>query len=193
MPEETRTRIIQATMRLFNQYGPMVPMAKISQAAGVGAGTPFKYFKTKDELLQATYHYARESAYLVNRESPADQPDAEGIVKAIIRGILRWSALCPQELQYVRKYEDMACYDCFSPEFSRLYVGIIQELDIWDRIRDQVRPDMPKELVSRLISINCAVFSRYALHMAITADSPQFSAFLDTCASSLWNSIRREN
>ena len=55
MPTQTREAIIQATIELFNEYGPMVPMAKISERAGVAAGTPFRYFPTKDALLHAAY------------------------------------------------------------------------------------------------------------------------------------------
>ena len=38
MPTQTREAIIRATIELFNEYGPMVPMAKISERAGVAAG-----------------------------------------------------------------------------------------------------------------------------------------------------------
>ena len=37
MPYSTRSEIIRCTILLFNQYGPMVPMSKISEAAGVAA------------------------------------------------------------------------------------------------------------------------------------------------------------
>ena len=34
MPSNTRQEIIRCTILLFNQLGPMVPMSKISEAAG---------------------------------------------------------------------------------------------------------------------------------------------------------------
>ena len=37
MPLTTRDEIIRCTILLFNQYGPMVPMSKISEAAGIAA------------------------------------------------------------------------------------------------------------------------------------------------------------
>ena len=62
MPFSTRQKIIRCTILLFNQLGPMVPMSKISEAAGVAAGTPFRYFSTKEELLAAAYREAHEKA-----------------------------------------------------------------------------------------------------------------------------------
>ena len=128
MPESTRSAIIRATILLFNQYGPMVPMSKISEHAGVAAGTPFRYFRTKEELLAAAYVQAHENTLRCSPQESIEGMDAEHVVKSIVRTIMKWSALCPQDLEYMRKYEDAVCYDCFSERFSEtLYVGIIRD------------------------------------------------------------------
>lgn len=194
MPSPTRSSIIRATILLFNQYGPMVPMSKISEVAGVAAGTPFRYFSTKDELLAAAYKEAHENTLRCSPEEHLEGLDAERTVKRIVYTIMKWSALCPQELEYMRKYEDMVCYDCFSEKFSQtLYAGIIEEKNLWPLLQDAVRPDLPKELLNRLISINCSVYSRYITHLGISADDPAFEQLAKASADSLWNSICRQN
>ena len=52
-----------------------------------------------------------------------------------------------------------------------------------------MRPDLPKELINRLISINCSVYSRYITHMGIEADTPEFEQLARASADSIWNSI----
>ncbi|MDD3409398.1 MAG: helix-turn-helix domain containing protein [Eubacteriales bacterium] len=190
--EGTRERLLQATMREFNLLGPMVPMARISQEAGIAAGTPFRYFKTKEELLRATYLYARESALSVIPQEDTAAMNAMQLVKHIVGGILYWSAVCPQEHQYVCKYEDMVCYDCFETRFhDELYVGVIEEMNIWPKLQAELRSDLPESLISRLISVNCSVYARFIRHNGYGVDSPEFRAMQSASADSIWNSIRR--
>ena len=178
MPESTRSAIIRATILLFNQYGPMVPMSKISEHAGVAAGTPFRYFRTKEELLAAAYVQAHENTLRCSPQESIEGMDAEHVVKSIVRTIMKWSALCPQDLEYMRKYEDAVCYDCFSERFSEtLYVGIIRDMNIWP-------------LLNRLISFNCSVYSRYVTHLGLSPEDEAFRRLSDATADSIWNSIR---
>lgn len=191
--DSTREKILKSTILLFNQYGVMVPMAKISELAGIAAGTPFKHFKTKDELLLAAYFYARNSVYQVVKDDPRDEPTTEGLIKAIIRGIIRWASLMPDEHEYVEKYEDAICFNYFSPCFRDLYEGIVEELDIWPRIKDDVREDIPPEVISRIISVQCSVFIRYMSFHNLQANAPDTKSLISASADSIWQSIARTN
>lgn len=190
MSGNTRSEIIRCTILLFNQFGPMVPMSKISEAAGVAAGTPFRYFSTKEELLAAAYKEAHENTLRCTPQESIEGMDAEQAVKSIVYTIMKWSVLCPQDLEYMRKYEDMICYDCFSEKFSKtLYEGIIEDMKLWPLIEKAVRPDLPRELLNRLISINCSVYARYVTHLGLTVEDPRFLHLADATADSIWNSI----
>ena len=190
MSGNTRSEIIRCTILLFNQFGPMVPMSKISEAAGVAAGTPFRYFSTKEELLAAAYKEAHENTLRCTPQESIEGMDAEQAVKSIVHTIMKWSVLCPQDLEYMRKYEDMICYDCFSEKFSKtLYEGIIEDMNLWPLIEKAVRPDLPRELLNRLISINCSVYARYVTHLGLTVEDPRFLHLADATADSIWNSI----
>lgn len=191
MPSNTRQEIIRCTILLFNQLGPMVPMSKISEAAGVAAGTPFRYFSTKEELLAAAYREAHENTLRCSPQESLEGMDAEHVIKSIVHTIMKWSVLCPQELEYMRKYEDMVCYDCFSERFSEtLYKGIIADTNLWPLLKDAVRPDLPEPLLNRLISFNCSVYARYVTHLGLSVEDPAFHALSDATADSIWNSIR---
>ena len=191
---DTRDRIIQATIRLFNRYGPLVSMAQICEEAGVATGTPFRHFKTKDELLAAAYQEARLTTLRLVPQEDFSTMSAEQSVKSIVHTIMTWAVLCPQDLEYMRKYEDSICYDCFSERFSEeLYVGVVRETNLWEKLREEVREDLPEEFVNRLISINCSLYSRYVMHKQYRADSEEFQRFMEASADSIWNSIRRQD
>jgi AcrR family transcriptional regulator len=51
--ERNRTRVLAAAMELFRERGLEVGVAEIAQRAGVGRGTLFRNFPTKDDLIAA--------------------------------------------------------------------------------------------------------------------------------------------
>ena len=156
----------------------------------MAAGTPFRYFSTKEELLAAAYKEAHENTLRCTPQESIEGMDAEQAVKSIVHTIMKWSVLCPQDLEYMRKYEDMICYDSFSEKFSKtLYEGIIEDMKLWPLIEKAVRPDLPRELLNRLISINCSVYARYVTHLGLTVEDPRFLHLADATADSIWNSI----
>ena len=187
--DDTKTRIMKSTIMLFNRYGILVPMSKISDMAGVAEGTPFKHFKTKDELLLATYRYARASSNALSDRMDVNEPVTEILIKSILRTIFRWATQFPDEHEYVEKYEDTVCFDSFSDEFKTLYVGIVDELNMWDRIKADVRTDMPKEIISRIISVQCGVFVRYMRHNEMKPGVAETDALIEASVDSIWRSI----
>lgn len=53
---EKRAAIIQATLELVSEHGfHGSPVAMVAERAGVAAGTIYRYFESKDVLIQATY------------------------------------------------------------------------------------------------------------------------------------------
>ena len=192
MASGTREAVLKATIALFNELGPMVPMSEISRRAGVAAGTPFRYFPTKQALLLEAYREAHRNSLEYVPPMDFSRMTPEEIVKGIVRTIVTWSVLCPDDLEYMRKYEDTFCYDCFSDRFSEeLYVGIIREHNLWPKLAPALRPDLPEAFVNRMLSFNCSVYSRYVVHSGLARDSEAFQSFDETAADSVWNSLKR--
>lgn len=53
---DKREQILQATADLIAEMGLQnCPMAQVAKKAGVGAGTIYRYFETKEELIQQLY------------------------------------------------------------------------------------------------------------------------------------------
>ena len=54
---DKRDRIIQTSLELIAEHGfHGVPMSLIAENAGVGAGTIYRYFESKDVLIMALFH-----------------------------------------------------------------------------------------------------------------------------------------
>jgi AcrR family transcriptional regulator len=53
---ENRERVLDAATELVRRDGERVPMAQIAVLAGVGVGTVYRHFATREELLGALVH-----------------------------------------------------------------------------------------------------------------------------------------
>src|SRR3712207_57294 len=78
--ERNRARILDAARRLFTERGLAVSMDEIARCAGVGVGTVYRRFATREQLLDALLE-DRFAQVLDMAERAAAQPDAwEGLV-----------------------------------------------------------------------------------------------------------------
>jgi AcrR family transcriptional regulator len=53
---QNRDRVLDAATELLRRDGEKVPMAKIAERAGVGVGTVYRHFATREDLLGALVH-----------------------------------------------------------------------------------------------------------------------------------------
>ena len=53
-----RERILETTTGVVNERGLQVPMAALAEAAGVGVGTLYRHFSSREGLIEAVQHRA---------------------------------------------------------------------------------------------------------------------------------------
>jgi AcrR family transcriptional regulator len=70
-----RDRVMSIARALFEQHGPSVEMDEIARQAGVGVGTIYRQFPTKEALMQAVLASHIERVTIAARELAA-APDA---------------------------------------------------------------------------------------------------------------------
>jgi AcrR family transcriptional regulator len=75
-----RERVLDAATELVRRSGERVPMALIAERAGVGVGTVYRHFPTREDLLGALVHRSFELA-ADNARAACDHPGpaVEGI------------------------------------------------------------------------------------------------------------------
>lgn len=75
-----RERVLEAAVELVRRDGEKVPMAQIAERAGVGVGTVYRHFPTREDLLGALVHRSFGLA-LRNARAAAAHPGSalEGI------------------------------------------------------------------------------------------------------------------
>jgi len=82
-----RERLIASARRLFAERGVDVPVEDITQDAGVGMGTLYRHFPTKEDLVDAVLEDAFDD-YLALADAAIEQEDARAGLESFLDGAL---------------------------------------------------------------------------------------------------------
>ena len=77
--ERNRVRILETAKEAFTRSGADVSLDEIAKQAGVGPGTLYRHFPTRDALLEAVYRTEVEKLAAVEREFSATMPPVEAL------------------------------------------------------------------------------------------------------------------
>src|SRR4051812_39926401 len=84
-----RERVLDAATELVRRDGERVPMADIARAAGVGVGTLYRHFASRDDLFAALVQRSFELALVNARAAAATAGSALDGIRAFFTATLR--------------------------------------------------------------------------------------------------------
>ena len=118
--EDTRIRIIIATMKAVRQYGlEGVRIQNISDIAGISPGALYRYFEGKDQLLEECFTYVdRQAAEIFEhlKWNPLTMiKDPFGAVKSLWQPYFRFWLAHPDETVFYHRFRDSA----FFPKYDK--------------------------------------------------------------------------
>ncbi len=119
-PDDTKTRIISATMKAVRQYGlEGVRVQNVSKLAEISPGALYRYFDSKDQLLVECFIYIDQQAAAIFdhlKFNPLTMlTDPMGAVKSLWLPYFRFWVAHPDETIFYHRFRDSA----FFPEFDR--------------------------------------------------------------------------
>lgn len=102
--EEKYFSILDAAVTIFSTYGIEAPTLKIAKKAGVSEGTLFKYFLTKDTLINNLYTYInQEIISSMTSSSPFLSPKER--MKFIWDSYVSWGVCNPEKNKVILQLE----------------------------------------------------------------------------------------
>lgn len=118
--DDTKARIMSATMRAVRQYGlEGVRIQHISDLAGISPGALYRYFDSKEKLMEACFVYVdRQAAAIFDRldfDPRGMLDDPVGAVRSLWLPYFRFWAARPDETIFYHRFRDSA----FFPEYDR--------------------------------------------------------------------------
>ena len=77
--QRNRERILEVAKEAFTRSGAQTSLDDIARQAGVGAGTLYRHFPTRDELLEAVYRTEVEKLAAAQRKFAEDLPPIQAL------------------------------------------------------------------------------------------------------------------
>ena len=77
--ERNRDRVLEAAKEAFTRLGANASLDEVAKQAGVGAGTLYRHFPTRDELLKAVYRSEVEKLALAAQKFAETMPPLEAL------------------------------------------------------------------------------------------------------------------
>ncbi|WP_116002897.1 TetR/AcrR family transcriptional regulator [Consotaella salsifontis] len=86
--QQNRDKILAAAEEIFLDRGAMVSMNEVARHAGVGIGTLYRRFPTREDLLAEAYS-ARFVAFAEEMQARARQADAVSVLRSYLEQLVR--------------------------------------------------------------------------------------------------------
>ena len=77
--QRNRERILEVAREAFSRAGAHASLDDIARTAGVGPGTLYRHFPTREELLAAVYHSEMEKLAAAEQRFAAELPPVEAL------------------------------------------------------------------------------------------------------------------
>lgn len=102
---EKRDEIIRAAMELIAAHGfHGAPMAAVAERAGVAAGTIYRYFESKDDLIRETHAFLEgQLLAALTEDYPAERSIRERFLH-IERKIIEYFIAAPKEFRFMEQF-----------------------------------------------------------------------------------------
>lgn len=102
---DKKAAIMKAALVLFTQRGfHGTPTAMISESAGVSTGILFRYFKTKNDLINSVYFSAKERMSQALGEGCEGEKGVCNKARRIWGNSIRWGMENPEEFLFIQQF-----------------------------------------------------------------------------------------
>lgn len=105
LSEEKRRALMDAAVALFSLQGfHATPTQQISERAGVSAGTLFRYFRTKEDLIDSLYSSIHRALSDVVDEAIRPEIPVEEQIQNVKRQVLHWMFENPKKALFFEQF-----------------------------------------------------------------------------------------
>ncbi|MBW4080170.1 TetR/AcrR family transcriptional regulator [Paenibacillus sp. S150] len=183
--------IMTASLALFAERGfAATTMPMISGSAGVAAGTVYRYFDSKEALLNFVFRKSvGELLAALQQEQktpPVDGKSFRERFRRMFYGLWQFSKEQPLALQFVTSSTNHLHLDDESKRCMEHFMQYLQDTVQWGQQEGELRP-LPLEVI---VSIVYGAFLQLSVNFRSgwLRETPELLAELEDCC---WNAVRR--
>ncbi|BBB90746.1 MAG TPA: TetR/AcrR family transcriptional regulator [Methylomusa anaerophila] len=189
MPEkilDKKAAVLRATLELIAEQGfHGTPMSQIAQRANIGVGTIYRYFASKEDLINALYLEVKTCLVRhIVRNYSETMPAREGFL-VIVHNIIEYFRENPADLLFIEQYANSPLITAANREEGMRIYG-----PVWNLFKraqaESLLKDLPLDMISSM-TYGAAV-SIVKLYFFGAAPDKRT---LDAAVEAIWDAIRR--
>jgi AcrR family transcriptional regulator len=144
---DKKEAILQTTMELVAEHGfHDAPCLLIAERAGVAAGTIYRYFKNKDDLIVELYRTLEARINAEVQEGYSDKMPLRERFIHLASGLLRYFILYPLEFRYVEQFHNSPYGVAFRRDRMLGQDGVNERGIYYELFREGVAQQVIKDL-----------------------------------------------
>ncbi|WP_052745237.1 TetR/AcrR family transcriptional regulator [Streptomyces sp. WM6386] len=126
---KTTEKIVDGAIRAVGRYGVRkFSMSDVYTEAGVSRGTLYRYFKSKEQVLEAVGEHVERTLHTALDDAVSAQPEPENRLEIVLQALLDYRTTHPEIMRIVES-EPSVVLDLLSREFNRLLAVVSDALD----------------------------------------------------------------
>lgn len=105
--QDKKAAALKATLELISELGfHGTPISKIAERANIGVGTIYRYFTSKEDLINALYIDVKTNSSRIILQSYSKDISVSESLKQVINNSVRYFIKNPTELSFMEQYEN---------------------------------------------------------------------------------------
>lgn len=184
---DKRAAALRATLELISEHGfHGAPMSQIAERANIGVGTIYRYFASKEDLINALYIdvKTRLTRHALRNYS-ADMPVRESF-NQLFSDIVRYSIENPSELSFSEQYENSPLITAATHAKAIRIAEPLQGL-FQCAMEQNLLKELPFEMLSTLLSGAVISLAKLYISGKVNLDDTSLAAGIDA----IWDMIKR--
>jgi len=185
--ETKRKAILDAALGLISRRGfHAAPMSLLAREAGVGAGTIYRYFKSKDELIEELYKFAMlDLSRSILAAYSEDLAPKERFRRLWLKAC-RYCIENPKKIVFLEQYENSPYFrKSLEEEHYRYFQPVFDFFE--HAIEEGIVKDLPMEMLLSLSWEVTVCLAKKHLTGKLALDERLTEAAMEAC----WDAIKR--
>lgn len=186
---DKRAAIMKAALILFTQRGfHGTPTSMISESAGVSTGILFRYFATKNDLINSVYFSAKERMGQATYAGCDEETSVRDKIKRIWGNAIRWGVENPYEFMFIEQFSSSPFIaDVTKEEALKKFALLFEVLN--DGIRAGIVKNQDRTLALEMLYYANAAVVRKVIQ---SGDTKDLDDLIDKSFNIMWGGISRK-
>jgi len=183
--QEMWQKLINSTIAQVNLRGTSLTTQDICEDAGVGKGSLFRHFKSKNEALQAAFEYCVAHCMALTQVDAREDIPFETLIRERLAKSILWAKEYPQEVLYCSNYNALTMLNPLMTSYAeQLDSNVFLQTDLQTLLWKLLPDHLPHDYI--ITSVSTQVY-QLTLYLAQNPEQLSNEAFIRSASDSIWN------